>query len=97
MKNVLHDIIDRLDIGEKRFSELEHILIETTESEKQWGKRTKEKHKTGETKYSKLWYNWKEKYNTYWIRIPEEERERNGRSVWNNNDSRMTCRNVKNK
>ena len=29
MKNALHDIIDRLDIDEKIFSELEHILIET--------------------------------------------------------------------
>ena len=35
MKNALHCIIDRQDIGEKRFSELEDILIETTETEKQ--------------------------------------------------------------
>ena len=32
MKNALHDIIDRLDIDEKIFSELEHILIETNGS-----------------------------------------------------------------
>ena len=30
--NALHDIIDRLDIDEKLFSELEHILIEANGS-----------------------------------------------------------------
>ena len=34
-ESALHGIIDRQDIGEKRFSELEDILIETTETEKQ--------------------------------------------------------------
>lgn len=43
MKNALHGIIDRQDIGEKRFSELEDILIETTETEKQWEKGLKKK------------------------------------------------------
>lgn len=43
MKNALHCITDRQDIGEKRFSELEDILIETTETEKQWEKGLKKK------------------------------------------------------
>ena len=44
--------------------------------------------------YLRLNFPWriKEKYNTYWEGIPEEERERNGRKVWNKNDSRMPCR-----
>lgn len=49
MKNALHGIIDRQDIGEKGFSELEDILIETTETEKQWEKGLKKK-----TKQAKL-------------------------------------------
>ena len=43
LKNALHCITDRQDIGEKRFSELEDILIETTETEKQWEKGLKKK------------------------------------------------------
>lgn len=42
-ESALHGIIDRQDIGEKRFSELEDILIETTETEKQWEKGLKTK------------------------------------------------------
>ena len=35
MKNALHGIIDRQDIGEKRFSELEDILIEISQKQKE--------------------------------------------------------------
>ena len=42
-ESALHGIIDRQDIGEKRFSELEDILIKTTETEKQWEKGLKTK------------------------------------------------------
>ena len=34
MKDAFHDIIGRLETAEERFSELEDILIETTEAEK---------------------------------------------------------------
>ena len=43
MKDAFHDIIGRLETAEERFSELEDILIETTEAEKHWEKGLKKK------------------------------------------------------
>ena len=77
MKNAFDGLISRLNMAEKRISELENMTIETSKTEKQ---REKKKKPTAQN-IQKLWGNYK-KCNIYMVRLSKEEKGVGGKKQY---------------